>query len=83
MLFKKSIDYPDGLEKDFFQARKALDIKERINKLDYIKVKSFCCQNNIKKKKKVESKYRLGEVIVCSAITSVSRMQISSYVIVK
>lgn len=82
MLFKKSIDYPDGLEKDFFQARKALDTKERINKLDYIKVKNFCCQNSIKKKK-VESKYRVGEVIVCSAITSVSRMQISSYVIGK
>lgn len=50
MLFKKSIDYPNGLEKDFFQARKALDIKERINKLDYIKVKNFCCQNSMQKK---------------------------------
>lgn len=51
MLFKKSMDYPDGLEKDFFQARKALDIKERINKLDDIQVKNFCCQNSMKKKK--------------------------------
>lgn len=53
MLFKKNMEYLHGLGKDFFnKTQKPLAIKERTDKFDYIKMKNFCHQRTIYKKKK-------------------------------
>lgn len=52
MLFKKNMEYLHGLGKDFFnKTQKPLAIKERTDKFDYIKMKNFCHQRAIYKKK--------------------------------
>ena len=80
MLFKKGINYPHGLGKDFFETPKALAVKERIDKLvDYIKMKKPPKTCVIKSEKKILS----GNNTVCSATTFVSRMQIGFCVISK